>query len=452
MPNIHRKKINPYRMPYRIDNYNKFLITLDNKSFNLNNEYSINNSGMKNDVNYNSEIFIKSLNDYHNMYDKTSNELNSKFSNINKSPFEEKVLDKEANYHNKYLNKDFSPIKQKDITYNDNTLINEKNVCISEEINSITDILNIIEKYKVEPNVKYNIDIGTLHKIKDPLEELNNMIGMKELKNNIFEQILYFIQNLHKNKKGEGDFMHTVIYGNPGTGKTEISKIMGKIFSKLGILEKDKFIKVTRADLIAGYLGQTSIKTKEVIKEAIGGVLFIDEAYALGNSEKRDSFAKECIDTLCEALSDHKDKLMVIIAGYEDELKECFFNYNRGLESRFTWRFKTDEYSGEDLYKIFLKKVLDIGWCINDETKITVDWFNKNKDYFKYYGRDIEALLTKIKIAHSKRVFCKEESEKRKITFNDLENGFKIFISNNEIKKRKENEMLKKQIQYSIYC
>jgi SpoVK/Ycf46/Vps4 family AAA+-type ATPase len=443
MSKIHKKKNNPYRMPYRIDNYNKFLMTLDNKPFNLNNEYSINNSDIKNDVNYKSEIFIKSLNDYHNMYDKTSND----FINF---PSEEKVLHKQTNYQNEY--KKFSPITKKDITHNDDTLLNQTNVFISEEVNSICDILNIIEKYKLEPNVKYNIDVRTLHKIKEPLEELNNMIGMKELKNNIFEQILYFIQNLHKNKKGEGDFMHTVIYGNPGTGKTEISKIMGKIFSKLGILENDKFIKVTRADLIAGYLGQTSIKTKEVIKEAIGGVLFIDEAYALGNSEKRDSFAKECIDTLCEALSDHKDKLMVIIAGYEDELKECFFNYNRGLESRFTWRFKTDEYSGEDLYKIFLKKVLDIGWCINDETKITVDWFNKNKDYFKYYGRDIEALLTKIKIAHSKRVFCKEESEKKKITFNDLENGFKIFISNNEIKKRKETEMLKKQIQYSIYC
>ncbi|NBR98478.1 MAG: AAA family ATPase, partial [Betaproteobacteria bacterium] len=113
-----------------------------------------------------------------------------------------------------------------------------------------------------------------------------------------------------------------------GTGKTEIAKIIGQIFSKLGILKKGTFRKVTRSDLIAGYLGQTAIKTNDVINDCLGGVLFIDEAYSLGNSEKKDSFSKECIDTLCEALSNHKDNFMVIIAGYENELKECFFNYN----------------------------------------------------------------------------------------------------------------------------
>jgi hypothetical protein len=90
------------------------------------------------------------------------------------------------------------------------------------------------------------------------------------------------------------------------------------------------------------------------------------------------TFAKECIDTLCEAASDNKDNLMIIIAGYEKELKESFFSYNPGLDSRFTWRFKTGDYSGEDLYKIFLKMVKDIGWEIDDNSGITVDWFKKN--------------------------------------------------------------------------
>ena len=123
------------------------------------------------------------------------------------------------------------------------------------------------------------------------------------------------------------------IRDSPGTGKTEIAKIMGELFSNLGILKNKKFKKVTRSDLIAGYLGQTALKTRDVIKESLGGVLFIDEAYALGNQEKRDSFAKECIDTLCEALSDHKDNLMVIIAGYENDLNKCFFSYNKGSVS-----------------------------------------------------------------------------------------------------------------------
>ena len=322
------------------------------------------------------------------------------------------------------------------------TLIN-----IDVEINSIDDLLELIDKYKIEPNIKYNINMRTLHNIKEPLTELNNMIGMKDLKNNITDQILYFVQELNKNKDNSGDFMHTVIYGPPGTGKTEIAKIMGKIYSKIGILDRGTFRKVTRADLVSGYLGQTALKTRDVIKECLGGVLFIDEAYALGNNEKKDSFSKECIDTLCEALSDHKDNLMVIIAGYQDELKECFFKYNQGLDSRFTWRFSTDEYKADDLYKIFLKKVNDAGWSIED-SKINVEWFKKNMGYFKFFGRDMETLLAKTKIVHSKRVFCKPETERKKINLADLNKGFELYLKNDDVKNRKENETFQKSLQY----
>jgi SpoVK/Ycf46/Vps4 family AAA+-type ATPase len=258
---------------------------------------------------------------------------------------------------------------------------------------------------------------------------------MKELKENVVDQILYFIQDLHKN--GDGDFMHTVIYGPPGTGKTEMAKIIGQIFSKLGILKKGTFKKVTRSDLIAGYLGQTAIKTRDVINDCLGGVLFIDEAYALGNNEKKDSFSKECIDTLCEALSDYKDNLMVIIAGYENELKECFFSFNPGLDSRFIWRFKTDDYNAEDLKNIFLKKVKDIGWKI--EGNIDTIWFEKKNEYFKFYGRDIEILLSKIKIAHSRRIFGKinAEEDKKKISIVDMESGLLLFMENEEVQARK---------------
>ena len=320
------------------------------------------------------------------------------------------------------------------------TLVN-----IDVEINSIDDLLSLIDKYSIEPNIKYNINMQTLHSIKEPLIELNNMIGMKELKNNITDQILYFAQELYKSKDNSGDFMHTVIYGPPGTGKTEIAKIMGKIYSKIGILSKGTFRKVTRADLVSGYLGQTALKTRDVIKDCLGGVLFIDEAYALGNNEKKDSFSKECIDTLCEALSDNKNNLMVIIAGYESELKECFFNYNQGLDSRFTWRFSTDEYKADELFKIFLKKVSDIEWVIED---VKVEWFKKNMDYFKFFGRDMETLLAKTKIAHSKRVFCKPENEKKKLTIIDLNKGFEMYLKNNDVKNRKENGNLKKSLEY----
>jgi Holliday junction resolvasome RuvABC ATP-dependent DNA helicase subunit len=326
---------------------------------------------------------------------------------------------------------------------------------IDVEINSITDLLSLIERYKLEPHLQYNIKMEYLHKIKQPLIELNNMVGMKELKTNIVEQIIYFIQELHVDSQ---DFMHTVIYGPPGTGKTEIAKIMGKIFSNIGLLSKDTFKKVTRSDLIAGYLGQTALKTRDVINNALGGVLFIDEAYSLGNGDKN-SYSKECIDTICEALSNHKQDLMVIIAGYENELNQCFFNYNQGLQSRFAWRFKTDEYTGKDLHDIFVKKVNEIKWTIwtpgeNDIEKnnyVTPMWFEKNIEHFKHYGRDIECLLAKTKIAHSKRVFCKDSKHKKKLTLQDLDNGLELYLKNNELQKSRNDDLIKKQIQYSMY-
>lgn len=319
---------------------------------------------------------------------------------------------------------------------------------IDTQIDSIADILRLIDTHKLDPSIKYNINMKALHNIKEPLIEMNNMIGMNEIKRNIVDQILYFVQELHKSSRTTGDFMHTVIYGPPGTGKTEVAKIIGKIYSNIGVLSKGTFKKVTRGDLIAGYLGQTAVKTRDVIKEALGGVLFIDEAYSLGNPEKRDSFAKECIDTLCEALSDNKDNLMVIIAGYEKELKESFFAFNCGLDSRFTWRFKIDEYTAEDLYRIFVKKVGDIDWEIDANSKITVEWFKKNKDSLAFFGRDIETILAKTKIAHSRRVFCKPEAEKRKLVLQDLNNGFEMYMQNEEVKNRK-NEKDKQQYLYS---
>jgi SpoVK/Ycf46/Vps4 family AAA+-type ATPase len=460
--------------PTRVNNYNKFLSTLDKKS-NLNenekNAVKILSEKFKDsDIKNNIEMELKKE------LEKTLEKINSNFntSNISSSNFTGQtpndsccVNDLDPNYYRDisshkilYLirpNIQLPSSKSKKSSEKSSDKPCEKPVEIREtinieaEVNNITDILKLVDTYQNDPAIKYNINMKALHDIKEPLEELNNMIGMKDLKNNIVDQILYFVQELHKGNLSSGDFMHTVIYGPPGTGKTEIAKIMGKIYSKIGILKKGTFKKVTRSDLIAGYLGQTAIKTSDVIKEALGGVLFIDEAYALGNPEKKDSFAKECIDTLCEALSDNKENLMVIVAGYEKELKDSFFSFNQGLDSRFTWRFKTDDYTAEDLYNIFLKKVKDIGWEVDADSKITVDWFKKNKDYFKFYGRDIETVLAKTKIAHSKRVFCRPDSEKKKINLRDLDKGFEIYIKNDDVKNRKDELELKNQIYSSLY-
>ena len=298
-------------------------------------------------------------------------------------------------------------------------------VTIDFSLNTISDLIKIAEQNPVNEDVEYNINLKTIHAIKPELCELDAMVGMYGLKRSVLEQLLYYLQGLHT---GANDYKHTVIFGPPGTGKTEVAKLLGAIYSKIGVICKTgekttfPFKKATRSDMIAGYLGQTAIKTKALITQCLGGVLFIDEAYSLGD----DSFSKECVDTLCESLSDQKDNIMVIIAGYENELNERFFSLNSGLESRFVWRFKMDNYSAKDLWEIFKKKVVDCGWKIGnlDGEK----WFKKWYDSFSGFGRDVETLLFKIKIAHSKRVYGRSESEKRVIELVDLDNGYKMFM------------------------
>jgi AAA+ superfamily predicted ATPase len=298
-----------------------------------------------------------------------------------------------------------------------------KNININKKIKNLQDLIDIINEYPLRNNIKYNINLKTLNKIKPDLIKLNNMIGLNDIKNNIIKQILYYLQGLYNFSEDHRDFMHTVLSGPPGSGKTEVAKIIGNIFSKMGILKENKFRKVTRSDFIAGYLGQTALKTKHLIEESLNGVLFIDEAYALGNPEKRDSFAKEALDTLCESLSNHKDKLMVIIAGYEEELNKCFFSYNEGLESRFIWRYKTLEYSGEELKLIFEKKIREIGWLIEIDQDKLIKWFDENKKRFENGGRSIETLVTKTKISHSVRIFGQDSNFQKQINLEDLENG-----------------------------
>ena len=321
--------------------------------------------------------------------------------------------------------------------------VEKKYIDITEKIETIDDLLLIIDKYEYNENYEYNIDFHSIVKIKLELTQLNNMIGMKKLKYNVLDQLLYFLQKLHLNKDGKSDYKHTVIHGPPGTGKTEIAKIIGRMYSKIGILSKNHFIKVTRQDLVAGYLGQTAIKTAKVIEEAVGGVLFIDEAYSLASEEKEDSFSKECLDTICEALSNYKNDLMVIIAGYEDELNNTFFRVNKGLQSRFIWKFTMEPYNAKELYNIFELIVKMSEWELSDTEKITDKWFEKNYKSFTSFGRDMEQLFTYVKICHSRRIYGLDKNLRKKINNEDMDKGYKIFIEN-----RKEKE---KPVIYGLY-
>ena len=168
-------------------------------------------------------------------------------------------------------------------------------------IRSIKDIINLDNKWN---QIRHNNILQKLYNIINPLKKLDNMIGLDSVKKSLFKKIIYYVRN-----PDNEDYLHTVISGPPGVGKTELSKIYAEIFVKLGILKDDKFIEIKRDDLIAKYLGQTAPKTRKILDEAIGGVLFLDEAYSLGNEEKRDSFSKEAIDMINQYLSEKKKNL-----------------------------------------------------------------------------------------------------------------------------------------------
>ena len=292
-------------------------------------------------------------------------------------------------------------------------------------ITTIDELLNILNVSQLKQTHLF-INIDTLYNLKEPLIKLNNMIGLNEFKEAIVNMILYYIQGLDNN-----EMFNTVLQGPPGCGKTEIAQILADIYSKLGKLSKGTFTSVKRHDLVAEYLGQTAIKTNRVLKDALGGVLFIDEAYSLGNSEKRDSFAKECIDTINHFLTENADDFVVIIAGYSEELKNQFFSMNRGLERRFPWKFKIDNYSNTDLYNIFIKQCSDANWSVINK-KYIESFFEKNYESFPFFGGDTMTFFYKCKIAHARRSITIPSHLKRKLSNSDIDNAFILFKSKSD--------------------
>ena len=308
-------------------------------------------------------------------------------------------------------------------------------ILIETEINSIDDLILLGKKYDPNEKKKYTLDMQTLNKLVEPLEKLQKMIGMDGVKETIVNLILYNIQNFEKKNSS---MLHTIIEGSPGTGKTEVAKIIADLYLKMGILKNDKFKSVKRNDLVGQYLGHTANKTQEVINSVKGGVLFIDEAYSLGNPEGRDSYSKECIDIINQNLSESKCDFVCIIAGYPDALKKSFFSYNEGLERRFPYRFKIKDYDEEELQKIFIKIVKENEWKFKDEFIPPVEFFLKNKNYFKYFGGDLENFFNSCRIAHARRAMTIHPKYKKCLTQEDLDKGLNFFINNDEIKKRNE--------------
>ena len=191
-------------------------------------------------------------------------------------------------------------------------------------------------------------------KIEDLLAELDTYIGLNVVKDEVHDLInmvqVYKLREQHDLPTTDMS-LHMVFTGNPGTGKTMMARMMARIYRSLGILSKGQLVEVDRSGLVAGYVGQTALKTQKVIEKAMGGVLFIDEAYAL-NGRSENDFGQEAIDTILKAMEDHRDDLVVIVAGYTD-LMDKFIHSNPGLESRFNRFLLFEDYTVDEMMGIF---------------------------------------------------------------------------------------------------
>ena len=204
---------------------------------------------------------------------------------------------------------------------------------------------------------------------KDPMEELEALVGLTTIKADVKELMAFVkIQKMRQDAglKSVPVSLHLVFTGNPGTGKTTVARIIGRLYKQIGVLSKGQLVEVDRSGLVAGYVGQTALKTQEQIKKAMGGVLFIDEAYAL--AQKDDAFGQEAIDTVLKAMEDHRDDLVVIVAGYTKPM-EKFINSNPGLKSRFNKYFEFPDYTIDELESIFYLNCTKYDYVVEEEAK-----------------------------------------------------------------------------------
>jgi len=200
---------------------------------------------------------------------------------------------------------------------------------------------------------------------------------------------------------------HVLLDDIPGTGKTTVARLLAKIYHAIGVLSKGQLVEVDRSGLVAGFVGQTALKTGEVIQKALGGVLFIDEAYALANHENANDFGQEAIETLLKAMEDHRADLIVIVAGYTD-LMEHFINSNPGLESRFNKYFYFEDYTGTQLAEIFRSICIKNGYKPDDETNAAIE-----KEFVEFYverdenfgnARDVRNIFEKAVACQANRI------------------------------------------------
>lgn len=246
--------------------------------------------------------------------------------------------------------------------------------------------------------------------LQELLDELDTLIGLEKVKNKVQDLIVYQkVQKLRreKNLHSAKNTLHLAFTGNPGTGKTTVARIVGRIYKRIGLLSKGHFVEVSRTDLIAGYQGQTALKVKKVIEQAKGGVLFIDEAYSITENDHSDSYGRECLTELTKALEDYRDDLVVIVAGYTEPMNK-FFESNPGLKSRFNTFIEFDDYNSVEMDNILFSMCQSNDYVLDDEAKNKIHLYFEQqialKDENFANGRLARNLYDDLAMNHARRV------------------------------------------------
>ena len=255
--------------------------------------------------------------------------------------------------------------------------------------------------------------------MKDLLAELDSYIGLQTVKEEVHNLInmasVYQLRRQHGLPTTDMS-LHLVFTGNPGTGKTMMARMMARIYRSLDILSRGQLVEVDRSGLVAGYVGQTALKTQKVIEKAMGGVLFIDEAYAL-NGKSENDFGQEAIDTVLKAMEDHRDDLVVIVAGYTD-LMEKFIHSNPGLESRFNRFLLFPDYTVDEMMAIF-KMRCGKGYVLTEEAEPLVrDYIAEESAAGDSFGnaRGVRNIFEHILVAQNNRLAAMENVTREDLT------------------------------------
>lgn len=272
---------------------------------------------------------------------------------------------------------------------------------LSAEMISRIELQDLQKVFEEEKKKKLLLKVDN-EELNEALLELNNMAGLQLIKQEVNDKINLVRFYLESGKDVLNQFsLHAVLTGNPGTGKTTLARLLGKIYKALGLLERGHIVEVDRQNLVAGYLGQTALKTSEAIEQAMGGVLFIDEAYSLA-SDGEDNFGSEAIETLLKMMEDRRGQFSVIAAGYPDNMQD-FFRSNPGLQSRFDVAYHLPDYSFEELFSIAQKLLASHELLLQDDAAQHLSSYLKNayesRDKFfgnaRFVRQTVEAIVTR---------------------------------------------------------